>query len=371
MSFDYSTLVRDRTQADVSARNAKGTYNAEDLNRVTAALDDLRQRLLSAGYTLPRYERIKIDHVVPEPPATSRLPEGYTELAWIESTGTQYVDTKFKPNNNTRVVCEVSNYPSTASSMAIFGSRTSGSASDRFLVTAIGSSYRSDFYNNDVNFASTVNYSTKVTIDKNKNITTIGTNSATNTSGSFTGSYNLTLFALNNGGTMAAYTTGVSLYSCQIYDNGTLIRDFVPCKNPSGTYGLYDMVGEKFYGNAGSGSFTGGEAVGEPAVAELTVAVTEEPTEYDPYLWYDIDVPTVGQMTQYIANVDAVRTAFAMLATTPDTPESMELFTFAKANNIEQILLDVEALLTAMARIYIRSGMAWAYSGEANFYFMN
>ena len=38
MSFDFSSLVTDRTQADVEARNDKGTYQAADLNRVTQAL---------------------------------------------------------------------------------------------------------------------------------------------------------------------------------------------------------------------------------------------------------------------------------------------------------------------------------------------
>ena len=43
-------LVTDRTQADVNAGNAKGTYNAEDLNRVGAAMNYVADRLKAAGY---------------------------------------------------------------------------------------------------------------------------------------------------------------------------------------------------------------------------------------------------------------------------------------------------------------------------------
>lgn len=43
-------LVTDRTQADVNAGNAKGTYNASDLNRVGAAMNYVADRLLAAGY---------------------------------------------------------------------------------------------------------------------------------------------------------------------------------------------------------------------------------------------------------------------------------------------------------------------------------
>lgn len=44
------TLITDRTQADVDARNGKGTYNASDLNRVAAAMNYVAGRLESDGY---------------------------------------------------------------------------------------------------------------------------------------------------------------------------------------------------------------------------------------------------------------------------------------------------------------------------------
>ena len=43
------TLITDRTQADVDARNDKGTYNASDLNRVGAAVAYVSGRLLECG----------------------------------------------------------------------------------------------------------------------------------------------------------------------------------------------------------------------------------------------------------------------------------------------------------------------------------
>lgn len=43
-------LVTDRTAADVNAGNAKGTYNASDLNRVGAAMNYVADRLRAAGY---------------------------------------------------------------------------------------------------------------------------------------------------------------------------------------------------------------------------------------------------------------------------------------------------------------------------------
>lgn len=55
MSFDFSSLVTDRTQADVEARNDKGTYQAADLNRVTQAMDALANQFSVLGYSTAGY----------------------------------------------------------------------------------------------------------------------------------------------------------------------------------------------------------------------------------------------------------------------------------------------------------------------------
>ena len=73
--------------------------------------------------------------------------------------------------------------------------------------------------------------------------------------------------------------------------------------------------------------------------------------------WTGSDIPTAGQMAAYLRDVDALRGAIAVMASTPPTPDSANNLTWQEANNIEQILLDVDELLTRMAA-------AWFYSGE-------
>lgn len=54
----------------------------------------------------------------------------------------------------------------------------------------------------------------------------------------------------------------MKLYSFKIYDNGTLIRDFIPCyRVADNEVGLYDIVNNQFYTNQGTGSFTKGPDV--------------------------------------------------------------------------------------------------------------
>lgn len=57
------------------------------------------------------------------------------------------------------------------------------------------------------------------------------------------------------------YTKDFNLYSAQMYSNDVLTADFVPCIDPSGVLGLYDLVREAFYSNSGTGSLTAGPAV--------------------------------------------------------------------------------------------------------------
>ena len=185
------------------------------------------------------------------------LPENYTQVRYIESSGTQYIDTGFKPNNNTRVVMDVQMI-TLAQPNFFFGVRTSSNTVN-YSVLITGSNFRSDYGESKVS-SSEASATDRVTIDKNQNVCTVNSATITNTSSTFQSAYNLYLFASNDGGT-AAYFGYARLYGCQIYDNGTLIRDFVPCKNASGAVGLYDTVNSVFYPDNAGGTFTAGAEV--------------------------------------------------------------------------------------------------------------
>ena len=65
-------------------------------------------------------------------------------------------------------------------------------------------------------------------------------------------------YANNASGAVGAKFTG-NVYKCRLYDNGVLVRNFVPCKRTSDSVvGMYDTVNDVFYTNAGTGDFTAG-----------------------------------------------------------------------------------------------------------------
>lgn len=186
------------------------------------------------------------------------LPSGYTKLAYIQSSGAQYIDTGFKPNNNTRVVVDGQFVSTPSGNTALFGARTAAN-SKNYAMLFIPSNFRSD-YNNVYTQTWAVSATIRRVYDKNKETTTIDGVAKSYTNAAFQTDYNMALFAINAAGTVQWFAS-MKLYSCQIYDNGTLVRDFQPCIDASGDVGLYDFVGKQFYGNAGTGAFTGSEVV--------------------------------------------------------------------------------------------------------------
>ena len=188
-----------------------------------------------------------------------RLPSEYTELTYIQSSGTQYINTGFKQNQNTRIVMHVKPVSITADAWA-FGSRNANGNNGKgvFFLYSSGSLWNAVYYDSSsIKSFSGISSTADLNIDYDKNTCTINGVSVNFTANTFQSDFNLALLACLTGGVTGHLSA--KLYSCQIYDNDVLVRDFVPCINASGEVGLYDLVGKQFYGNAGTGVFTGSE----------------------------------------------------------------------------------------------------------------
>ena len=273
MSFDFSTLVTDRSQADLDTLRAllavpladwtaeqlaefnqaisKGSYNYTDLNRVTACMDYLNEVLTGLGYETG-YQRI----VVPHQDSGGRLPSGYTELQYIESTGTQWIDTGITPTQDYSLCTKVSFLGSSGTN--VLGTRNSSNdTTNRFGIISFGSSALfGAFYG--------TNSVTGKAVDQTPHEFSIGPDGFTMDEETvsvqqtnFSCSYPIILFGFNNGAN-GIVGSEEKVYSCKIYSDGQLVRDFIPCINPDGIIGLYDKENAIFYQNSGSGNFLKG-----------------------------------------------------------------------------------------------------------------
>jgi len=218
------------------------------------------------------------------PAMSANLPAGYTEVEYLESSGTQYIDTGFYYTNaNHKAVVKFSHvepgsgaYPywvwgADGGGSGGAGSRTGGLAlqsSGTKIGVGVGSAaVGTTTYTID-------NPSTPITVSvetkSNNTFTVIKDGVTVYTDVSFAGSgvaetpVTETLFGVHSASSVSR-TVATRIYFAQFYDNGSLVHDFVPARNSSGVLGMYDLMDNNpataFHTNAGTGTFTGGNPV--------------------------------------------------------------------------------------------------------------
>ncbi|MBR6752312.1 MAG: hypothetical protein IKL95_03520 [Alphaproteobacteria bacterium] len=195
------------------------------------------------------------------------LPVGYTQLQWIESTGTQYIDTGIKPNDVDYIIADfqytntelipsaiiaaasnsIYNYFGEHTAFRGFGENWGNASTWKTFDIAHNTNrhiWKADLSNSSEGIV-------KFYLDENLVTTQTG---AQNSDANFTIS-SLAFASLRS--TQGKY------YSVKFEKNNALIRDFVPAKNPDGKIGMYDKVNGVFYENQGTGEFVAGDPVSE------------------------------------------------------------------------------------------------------------
>ena len=206
--------------------------------------------------------------------ATTILPSGYTPVEYIQSSGTQRINTGFIGNQNTRLVIDCQAATLASSGNALFGSR--GTNITNAFAVFITSTQGFFCFGSKYGFFDHANTYERMTVEANKNTFTMrGSTTTTGTLNAATFSTPSALFigSAYDGGNGGPYSGSNAwfgkIYSCQIYDNDTLVRDFVPCTDSSGAAGLYDLVNDVFYANAGTGVFSVGAESENIAVGDF------------------------------------------------------------------------------------------------------
>lgn len=223
----------------------------------------------------------------------NEIPKEYKKLEYIQSTGTQYIDTGIPLSSNSRIVmdCELTTVSGT---QCFFCSRTEATTTDITSNTlfAVGSTYRKEYYGESKTATNSEGANKRIIIDNNKNEIKLGNTRLTFSSvDDITSPMNCYLMAstiLENGAVGAfsnfAY---MKLYSCQIYDNDVLLRNFVPCQRKSdNVLGLFDIVEQSFCINGGTGIFNFKELI---AQSKMYIGVENQSFDYIKRLSKTID----------------------------------------------------------------------------------
>lgn len=189
--------------------------------------------------------------------------EKYKVVDYIETNGTQYIDTGFKPNQDTKVVVD---FKADNVAQHVWGSRIEW-RNNSFLccwetnfdwcIQINAANFNGGSF--DAKARHTVEMScTEFKVD--------GTTTATYSVDAFQCTNNLLIASVQSSQQSENFVG--KYYSFKVYDGNNLVRDYVPVKNSQGVYGLYDRINDTF--SSSTGSLAGGDYIYDETIATQT-----------------------------------------------------------------------------------------------------
>ena len=185
-----------------------------------------------------------------------RLPYD-AEVEYLESTGTQWIDTGMVLSSDGFAYDVDVTFASTANCQ-VFGGRTQAmnSSHDSIVLFVVGGYWRFDYFG-DWKAGTAVAANTRYSVSYANGRTTVnGVSTSTPVSSGRQSGATVYVFAghrpASTGG--VEFPSSMKLYSLKFYQNGVLAADYQPVRKAGIGY-LYDRVSGKLFGNAGTGDF--------------------------------------------------------------------------------------------------------------------
>lgn len=189
---------------------------------------------------------------------SSGLPSEYQEVNYIESYGTEYIDSGTPLGFDYGFDVKFYNKNRVASSNhgAIFGCDIGGTTQNYTLTSWMGKLRWSAW---DSGSTQMKQYVVQTCSIHNGIFTDCDGNERELTRASADCPYNAYLFGNNGKGKFGSGGSGCRIYYLKFYYQDELIKDFVPCYRKSdGEVGMYERISKTFLTNQGTGQFTAG-----------------------------------------------------------------------------------------------------------------
>lgn len=232
------------------------------------------------------------------------LPKEYQQVEYIESTGTQYIDTEYFANGDSKYIFK---YSDNKINGVMFGAYNNNwETGNGFYINATKDNYNPFLhYFSNTRISTTYNDCGIICIDKG----TYFFNDIKYTSlptRNFSINFSTYIFAGNWGGTRKEQYTMYKLHYFYIYNNNDIVRQCIPAyRINTKEIGLYDTVENKFYINKGTGEFKKGKIVGvgnpnENGNYELPLKIITPTSEVSTTITLNSPLRKVGNTADYI-----------------------------------------------------------------------
>ena len=182
----------------------------------------------------------------------------FTSLEYIQSSGTQWIDSGITGNQNTDF--DVRYMPvSSSQSCFAFGARQGMQNTSLCVGWDVGTG-KCFADRNNTRYAMQ-NTGIGITVEAaltGRVLEQNGTAVYTFPADTFTAPGTIVLFSVRTAGTVSMSLAGVRIYRCRFWKNGALVRDFRPARDSNDVVCLYDAVSNSYFYNCGTGDFTAG-----------------------------------------------------------------------------------------------------------------
>ena len=256
------------------------------------------------------YNRVVRPYVHLDLPTEDDVPEGYSRVEYLESTGTQYIQTDVYAQSGDKVETNVMMTGSTGSNQVLVGTSWTSGSTGYFLHPVIfqdssnklGLGYRGTYYWGSAITCNTM-YAVKSDMTRSAQYIEVdGTRSSFSNGNALSGGEKYTLFS--NCGSSAAMAR---MKRTKIYDSSdTLVGDFEPMlRDADSEPGMYDHVTGTFYTNAGTGEFIYPDPEESTAIT-LALFNPVGDIEYEEDKHWDYSPRTMFDSWECIQNLDIV-----------------------------------------------------------------
>ena len=269
----YDALMNEKVLQSISAVFTQGSViirEGDDLSKlrpllvVTAHYDDSTTKTLTT-YTLSGTlsEGTSVITVAYGKTTTTfnvtvvsedTLPTGYTNIEYVWAKGDKWggcsVNTNVAPDENTEIeyVAEYGGFgqPSAhlLSCTGYYSLHLTAGANGSLFANRCGNESR---ISNNSKIQAGVPFEVRMYRGGSDDVILDGTKIMTISAGGTTPTGNFSIFTYDG---RTGYYANLKLYSMKIYDGSTIIRNFIPCINPSNVVGLYDVVNGTFYSSS-------------------------------------------------------------------------------------------------------------------------